>query len=178
MTNKEKRKKLKEDKKANLKYQKSTNEEINVLIKILLGVIVVFGLFYLGVGLYNGEIKLWPPKNTDKGSEIQYNEILIGETFNRPDFEYYVIMYDFKEDFALYNNIVKSFTEKKPDAVIYQVDLSKGFSKPNVVTKDPNRTPNNAGELKVINPTLVSVRNHKIIEYIDTKDAVSKYLNK
>ena len=79
--------------KGRLKALTSKKEQLGQMQRLLLviaGILVVFGIFYgIAVLIDNGNKKTEDPAET----EIQYDEILVGRLLEQPYSEYYVLVY-------------------------------------------------------------------------------------
>jgi hypothetical protein len=176
MNRKEKRK----DKKNRQVYKevKNENSEFDGMIKILIGVLIVFFVVYFAYAVANGEFA--SKKDEDPvAAEFQDIFILAGTTFGMEKDDYYVMYYDLSDNYssalgALYEGYTKSDSETK----MYLVDLKNKFNQSYVLGEDEtiNPSPNNIDELKVMNPTLVRVKDKKVIEFITGRDKISEYI--
>ncbi|MDD6223465.1 MAG: hypothetical protein PUB18_00495 [bacterium] len=156
----------------------TTNNEINTMIKIFIGVIVVFGATYLIAALITGDIQLGAKETKeDTVAEIQYEEILAGESLNRSDEEYYVLYFNFTENIASsYLTLKDIYATKEEPLPFYIVDLEKGFNQ-RFVSEEIADTKNMTIEtLKVKKPTIIKVKNKKIVEYKSGGEEVLNYL--
>ena len=147
--------------------------ESKKMIIILVSILLVLGLFYLIVGIANGSIDL----NKNEPVEIQTSEILAGSTFKQSDEEYLVLYYDFTKDNAEeYTNLISTYTSKENSITIYVVDLSRKFNS-SYISDESNTNPENASELKVKDPTLIRIKDKKVVKYIDNIDEIKNYMS-
>ena len=112
----------------NRSYKISTTTELDYMriIKIGIGVLLIFGLVYLGTAIGMGEIKLDEKKQEQVENGIQYEEIIGGNTFSRTDKEYYVLFYDFKDQYgSYYKSLIQSYKAQDNSLAVYLVDLNK-----------------------------------------------------
>ncbi len=169
-------------KKQKRNYKTTTsNTEVSTLIKILIGVLIFLGFTYLITGLLTGEIKLGKKdKDIVTEAEIQYEEILAGETLNRTETDYYVMYFNFTDNIASsYITLKDTYLKKEKALGFYLVDLEKGFNKGFVAQNDENTDKinfNNISELKVKNPTILKISNHKVVERVEGKDKIISFL--
>ncbi len=154
-----KTKQRKEELKKSLEYEQS----IKSIIYNVVGILSVFLLFYLVTYFITNNSRRLNVIDVERlPVEIQYKEILAGETFNRPESEYYVLFYDFDgEEAAYYSTIINDFFGK-----IYTVDLGKGFNKP-FVSDETNKNVQKASDLRVREATLIKIKNNKNVSYIE-----------
>jgi hypothetical protein len=142
MANREARRRQKNKEKKVMTIE-TNDESFSHLIKIGSIVIIVIAIFY-GLTVFLTS-KLDKSDNTDDSNKtnatIQYEEILAGETFNMNNNEYYVMFYDFEDPTAsVYETIISNYKTSHTDAIIYKVDLSKGFNQPYISeTSNVNR---------------------------------------
>ena len=153
------------------------SESLTKTIKILCILIVMFGIIYIGTAFVRGELK---SKDSSKSGEttIQYEEILAGSTFKMSDSEYIVLYYDFESnDAGLYDMMYSSYSQKGSSVKMYKVNLASGFNKSYVTTGEVKTNPSSSDDLKLKDPTLIRIKNKKVIKFISTKDAIKKYIN-
>ena len=172
--------------KINMKYKSKKRERKNTItvsspdnqvktIIITIAVSVGFiAVIYLGaLGLEKlGVFEEGYTKPTVE-TEMSYTDILIGETFNRPDREYLVLFDTFGNKT---NDVyVKYLAEKYTALNIYNVDMSsKSNSKYVSDTSNPNAK--SVSELKINGITLVKIKGGRITKYITGNDSVAEYL--
>lgn len=154
------------------KGSESSNEIIKFL-KIAIGVLLVLAIVYFGFGFITGEFKFKEEKK--KEAVIQYSEILAESTFKQSENDYYVLYYDFKEETSTLIEAISGDLSQK--GTIYKVDLSKGFNK-NYISKNgkPKATPKDAEELTVVDPTLIEIKNKKVVKFITGKNNIKNYV--
>lgn len=102
-----------------------SNEYKNLLI--IIGIIaIVFLLFYLATILFTKDNHDDIFKQDLEASEIQYNEIIVGDMFNHEG-EYYVLLIEENEPYKeSFENVLSQARQHK---TIYEVDLSNAFNK-------------------------------------------------
>ncbi len=147
-------------------YKTTTSTELDYkrVIKISIGVLLVLVLVYLVTAIASGEIKL-NNKKEEKVTEIQYEEILAGETFNRKADEYYVLFCNGSDNYvSYYLQLIKSYNSRENSLPFYTVDMEK---KANIdyVTN----------ELKLESPTILKIKDSKTVDTITGKDNVIKF---
>ena len=118
-------------KKNKVKINTTTNDlEVTKVVKILVGVLLVLGITYLIAAFITGDIKLGKKQEKEKTEvEIQYEEILAGETFKQDASEYYVMYFNFTDNIAAsYLTFKDTYSYKENSLDFYIVDLEKGFN--------------------------------------------------
>lgn len=162
----------KANKKEDVKLIKQTNEDTNMVRKfflILLGVILISGLIYFLTSKNLDSTK----SNTESSStSISYDTVNVGNIFNRPYDEYYVMAYDFDgSDAYEYTNAVLSYKGESTSIKIYSLDLGLKQNNDHVGDKS-NKNAKNASEIMFNGPTLIKISNGKIVNYYDSKDKI------
>lgn len=168
--------KLKEIKEKGIKnlinLDKSINHKI-ILISIVIIVLVLSYLITLYITKDNSNSNI--DNNNDKEVSIQYDEILIGSSFDKEG-EYYVLYYDFSsEENNELSSLLSSYKQKEDKKNIYSVDMSNSFNKNNI-GENINYNPSNASELVINGPTLILFNNGEVNEYIDNLDEIKELL--
>lgn len=118
----------KKNKQVILKNNSSVeSNEYKKLITIIIIVATIFLIFYVITLFFTKSDKDNIFKNDLNASEIQYDEIIIGEMFNK-DGEYYVLLLEgedpYKSIFDSYVTMIRSGKTK-----IYTVDLNSAFNR-------------------------------------------------
>ncbi len=172
MSNRERRRKLK-------KFERQStgeNDEIVRMIKVFAIVVLALASFYFIFAIYNGEISFGDKDKDDEEVTIQNIKILAGSTFNRIDSEYYVLFYDFEGDYATYClTIYNLYNQKENHLKMYVVDLNDAFNKKHVVDSMNLVNVSSANELKVMDSSLIKVKDGKAEFVISGNEELSKY---
>lgn len=177
MTRKEALKKQKEEKKVLRDLDKfDANSHTKKTIFTLIGVVLFIGLAYVAALFFTGELSFKKKDYSTPEPEIQYEEILLGQSLNREREEYLVLFYDGETSAS-----VTGLTGL-PELKVYKVNMDNVLNKEYKV-KDGEKANNNikniksVTDLKVKAPTLIKVKNGKITEYKEGEDTVYKYLS-
>lgn len=109
-----------------------------------------------------------------KDARIQYEVILVGESFNQNKDDYIVLYYDY-ENTSDYSEVLSKYSEKEDRISIYKSYTNEALNKKFVVTEVIDQSPSNPADLKVSNPTLVRFQKNKIVEFITGKDNIISY---
>ena len=163
------------------RYNITTTTELDYtrVIKITVGVLIVFILVYLVTAYGMGEIKLGKDDKVSKETAIQYDEIIGGNVFNRSSNEYYVLFYDFNDNYAsYYQSLIRSYISKDNSLPVYLVDLSKKINEEYKLVEDDTNKYSKAdlSNLKVTDPTLLKIVKGKTTEVVEGKDKVIESL--
>jgi len=152
----------------------SDDNEMRNLIFIIVVVAVLFA------GIYLVSTLVFDKQNSTTKvptSEIQYTNILYTNVFNRSEKEYYVMLYDFDKPTANTMNYISSNYQREEKALpVYVVNLKDSFNKSIYTTGKSNPKATKATELKVTDPTLIHIKNKKVVKYVEGMEAIAKYL--
>ena len=170
-----KKKKI-DTKKLEKELNASTEEEqARRMLRIILGVVTFLALVWIGYSIVNGD--LFKTKKKDEEVVIQNDIILAGTTFNRNESEYYVLFYDFDGDnstacatiFTVYKNT-------KPEGTkMFVVNLGDKMNSKVLVTERASVNTENATELKVMDATLLKIKDGKVVDTYAGIDEVNSY---
>lgn len=181
MANRKTRRKQSKNKKIEEIEIKSTSTDILNKVIISLTIICILGLFYLlTVYITN--------KHTEKDSSeekettetaIDYEKILVGNSFSMSDTEYLVVYYDTSDaDVSkVYRDLVSNYKAKEEHLPIYYVDMNNSLNKKYATTEESNKNPTKASELLINGPTLIRVANNALVEYVEGEEAITNYLS-
>jgi len=172
---------MQKKKKQKLNYEKNygSDNEVLKIVKILIAVVLFLVVFYFLAMIMTGEIKFGNKKKEEVATKIQYDEILAGETFNKNEEEYYVFYFNFSEKISSnYLTYREEYLKKSEHFPMYMVDLEKGFNTSYIRNNEEEREeyPESIGNLKVTSPTIVKVKDKKVVERMEGKDEVKEFL--
>lgn len=158
----------------------SFSSEFSKVIKIFVVIILFFVIFYfLTVYLLEkGDDVSTIIDTTPADADIQYQEILAGNSFSMDDEKYYVLYYDMSLESlkSTYTNIISSYEEKDDHTTIYTVDTSSAFNKKYVADRS-NRDVEEIQDLKVSGPTLIEFEQGNVTSYFEGEDAIADELS-
>lgn len=151
---------------TNNKNNKNYNQEMEMgnLFKIILVILIVFGAFYIFT-YYLQKNKKTTSQNNDTNhiTTIQYDEILIGDSLNQSEDDYYVLFVKksdytarYKEYLSRYNNNHKFYYS------LIDNGLNRGF-----IAESSILNVDNIQDLRVSDTSLIKVSAGKIIESYD-----------
>ncbi|MCI8347453.1 MAG: hypothetical protein HFJ12_05885 [Bacilli bacterium] len=169
--------KRKQNKKIDTTKRVFAKEETKI-IKCLVIVLIIFGFMYLVTTLIlnHSEDSIYQKKK--ENTSIQYDEILLGTTFQKKDNEYLVLFYNVGLDTkGTYGTLISDYDAKERTIPIYYVDLGNAMNK-SCLSSESNERATNASELKINDTTLIKFSNQNIEEYIVGEEEISNYLNK
>jgi hypothetical protein len=162
-----------------MKNKKAGQTEILDLGKIIAILIIIFMGVYILTMAITGDFK---KENKDPEFEletfIQYNEILAGEIFNRPENEYRVIFYDFESDEGkLIDAIVDNYISKGNEIKLYKVNLANGFNKMIYDKENPNIETSEIDKFKVNDTLLIKVKDKENVLQITEISEIYEKIN-
>lgn len=154
------------------KNSKSYNSDFEMgnLFKIILTILVVFGLFYVLTYYIQKNKKTESNSNDAKNTitTIQYDEILMGEILNQSENEYYVLIV--KNDD--YTKTYKEYINKYSNGNKFYYSLIDNGMNNRYLSDTSNLNVENIDELKVVGTSLVKIKSGKIIESYDGNSSV------
>lgn len=167
-----KKKSYADDKKINVNSEMKQIIWTCVIVFLVLIVFYLISYFATGHTLFNSR---------DKGAvEFQYDEILVGTSFDMGE-NYYVVYYDMSdtenENYSSLVNSIETFKHGVNGVAVYTCDLSNSFNKPFVTTNEPNTNPFSAEDLLLNGPTVIKFSNGKVEEYIYGLNEVQVFLD-
>lgn len=169
----------------NIQKEKKNNKEIEQkdtyfkFITTLAILLIVFILAYFIIGLfYTKEIDLKKNKEKEKTNEVNVdnNTIMLGQLFDQPKDEYFVLIYDLNDKTSSIPSWKSIYESNEEHITIYTVDSSKKFNSRYIVKKDSNKSATGLQDLKVVSPTIIKVKDKSIIEYIEGEDEIVNLL--
>ena len=172
-------KKVKLNDKVNKKLDKYVSEEGKELKRFIIILFSIIVLVLIVYGITRFVKKDEQTKDEVTAGVIDYDKVSIGTMLNRNSSEYYVILYDGKNENAiLYSAIINKYIAKSDSKKIYYCDLDnklnsayKAKNKDNV-----NKDAKSIDELALGDLTLIKVKNGKIDKYIEDIDTIKSEL--
>ena len=165
-------------------YKTTTTTDLNYsrIIKISIGVFIVLLIVYLATAISSGEIKFKKEKKKEVETVIQYQEIVAGTTFNRNASEYYVLLFNFTDDYASYYlSSIDSYLRTDNSLPFFIVDLEKKMNKDYAISEDDQTKyayPKDLSTLKVKHPTLLKVKDGKTVDVVEGHEKISEFFDK
>lgn len=162
-------------KKQKMNYKTEEFEEMKKFVIVLLVVILlIIGIYFLSKLVIKNSAK---EINYQTGS-IATDVAIVGTLLNNPEKEYYVLAYDTEKNNALaYRTYASYYTSEQKDATkIYYLELSEGFNENYYVTENSNPNAKKISDLKIIDGTLIKIKDGKIVEYTEGIDNIAKKL--
>lgn len=177
MKKKEYQKQIAKEKKQMKEYNDS-NHGINVKTFVIIAVCVIGFIFmmFAFTKIKTGEWNLFTKANSLKyTAEAQTTKILCGSVLNRDDNEYFVLAYEMTEDNAsIYETIVERYNSSASKIPLYKLDL--GNSRNNICRGDSLNIVNDVTQLKLVVPTLIKIKDGKIVENYTNYETIKNIL--
>ena len=177
MKKKEYQKRLAKEKR-DLKDYRESNAGINVrtFTYITIGVVAFVLLMFVFTKIKTGEWNLFTKENAvNYTAEVQDVKILCGSILNRKESEYYVLGYQMKEDNAsLYETVIEKYNGASNKLKLYKLDLSN--SRNNICLGDSLNITSDVSNLKLTIPTLIKVKDGKIVESYTSYETIKNVL--
>lgn len=149
------------------------NEEYNLvnLIKMIIIIVLVAFVFYGLTILITKNKKNSNQDTTNSNTNIQYNEILIGNIYDQKEEEYYVLV-ELSSDYLTLNSIITNYNSKTDKLKLYTSDLNNGFNKKYLGEKS-----NFENKYPTFNQsTLLKIKNKQITEYVEGIEKIQEKL--
>ncbi len=160
-----------------LKQKKVMNDDMekvrNLVILLIIVVLICLGIYFLTDNMIKKENSNNKEKTTE--AKIDYDIASIGTMFNRPESEYFVLLYSSKDSGTEYNSILSKYRSSDNYIKTYYIDLDKKINN-SALTDTINKKPNNSNEVKVTGPTLYKIKNGKVTNCYDTLKTIEETL--
>ena len=156
------------------KYYTEEQKEIMNFFKILTGLLIIIGGFYLLTRFVFNNKPVY--KRTNNEGSIQYNYIYLGSLLNLADDEYYVLAVDSEDVSNTYIlSLASTYRANNKKTPLYYADLSfelnKGF-KADTSSFDAS----SVNTLKIKGTTLIKVKNGKITSFVEKESEIETLL--
>ena len=170
-------KKVKLNDKVNKKLDKYVSEEGKELKRFIIILFAIIILVLIVYGITRFVKKDEQAKEEVTAGVIDYDKVSIGTMLNRNISEYYVIIYDGKNENAiLYSSIINKYIAKTDSKKIYYCDLGNKLNSDYKAKDKVNKEAKNISELSLGDLTLIKVKNGKIDKYIEDIDTIKSEL--
>lgn len=167
---------------GNQKRIKSVNfssDDDNIIKKFIITVVIIVLL----VGIVYGATELFKKKDNNVDvtqGEVNYNIVTIGMLLNRPEKEYYVVIYDQNDSNAvMYSAMISNYANNNGKLKVYYCDLSNKLNSSYYNINNDNKSNPDAkkiSELDLGDLTLIKVSNGKIVKYLENYEDIKSYL--
>ncbi len=159
------------------KYNYQTEEQKEMqkfFIVLVILVLIILGVYLCSKVFIKPDIKEYEYTI----GEVNNEAISVGTLFSKKDSSYYVLAYDFNSKNANnYRNYAEYYNNFSTKGIkIYYLDLSTVFNKTYYVSENSNPKATKIKDLKMIDGTLLLIKDKKINKYIEGIDEISKEL--
>lgn len=148
------------------------NEEYSLtgLIKMIFLILIISIVFY-GLTIIITKNKKIEDDIIKDETQIQYNEILIGNIYDQNEDEYYVLV-ELNSDYLTLNNVITNYNQKTNKIKLYTADLNNTFNKSYYGTES-----NFDLQYPIFNKsTLIKIKDKKLVEYVEGTDKITEKL--
>lgn len=162
--------------KNRIKQQKVESEDVvkvkNLIILLVIVVLVCLGVYFLTNTIINKD-----KKEDTKVAEVEfdYNIATIGTMFNRPEKEYFVLLYSTENEAKDYESTLATYRSSDNYIKTYFVDLDKKINK-SALSDKLNKKPTNSNEVSVKGATLYKIKNGKVTKCYSTLETITDAL--
>ena len=162
-------------KKQKIVYQTEETQELKKFFMVLVIVVLIIVAAFALSSIF---LKETAEDLTYQTGSVSTNIAIVGTILNNPESEYYVLAYDTEsKDASAYVTYASYYTNNAKDPImIYYLDLSSTFNKPYYVKEGSNPKAKTVKDLKMLNGTLLHIKNGKITEYIEGIDKIAEAL--
>jgi len=161
-------------KKVNTKKISNGNEMAN-FIKMIIIVTIIFCIFYVLTVFINRKDEVETPNNNDSNVTIQYDEILIGNIFEQPNDNYYVLIEDIEDiNVRVYEAYLSTYSQKE-DAKRYYTAVLNNMFNDKYLSNVSNLT-DDISKFKVSKTTLLEISKGKIVKYYEKDEDILNVL--
>ena len=161
------------------KILKNTNrteeqKEIKKFLVILFCVVVIV----LGFYFFTKDVVEKDKKDNKKASvTFNYDQIILGELFNRPYDEYYVIAFNRKDPKSnYYYSFFSRYKSKEEASKIYIADLEDSMNSKFYSKESSNPKSSSLEDLKLSDLTLLKIKGKKITKFVEKEEDIIKEL--
>ena len=172
----------KKEKSDKIKVEKYRSEEQTEMIRFI-RILVIVIILILGIYFFTRIFVTKDLLNKDdeereviEGS-INYNVTMIGSMLEKPEEEYYVMIYSTEDLRAVYySGIMSGYSRNEEPLKIYFADLNKELNKKFYDSENINVDVTNLSDLKVGDVTLLKIRNGEIAEAFTDEESIASEL--
>ena len=172
----------KREKKEKIKVEKYRSEEQTEMIRfiriLIIVIILILGIyFFTRIFIAKDLLNKQAEENKTIEGSINYDITMIGSMLEKPEEEYYVLIYN-TEDLrsVYYGGLISTYARNKNALKLYFADLNKELNKKFYDPENINLDGTNISDLKVGDLTLLKVKDGKIIESFTDEEKIASEL--
>jgi len=160
---------MKKEKNLKVNIMRDTSEETEqikkfILILVSIGIIAFLLYFITAKYIIKDEFQN-KPETTE--TTIYYDQVKVGNVFNRPYDEYYIMAFESEDNNAVYYSaLMNSYASKEKSIKIYFLNLSVEMNK-EYIKETGNSKATKPSELAFKGTTLLKISKGKIVEYYE-----------
>ena len=160
-----------------IKKTKYVNEDLEQVKKLIILLLIVsllcVGLYFLAETLISNKAK----NKTETKTEIKFNYDIatIGTMFNRPEKEYYVLIYSNKDEGTTYNSLLNTYRSSDDYVKTYYIDLDLKMNN-SAIKEELNKKPKTSNEVSVKGATLYKIKDGKVTNCYDTLETIKEII--
>ena len=161
------------------KYRSDDQMEMIRFIRILIIVVVLIIGIYFFTRIFVTKDLINEENNNDSVVEgvINYDVTMIGSLLNKPEEEYYVMIYNTENIRSVYySSLMSNYNENEDALKIYFADLDKELNAKFYDPEHINLMVSNISDLKVGDLTLIRVENGQIAEAFSDEEEIANEL--
>lgn len=160
-----------------INYQSEEQMEIRRFIAILVILIVSVLIVYFFTRIFVTKDLI--NKEEDKVTEgaINYNVATIGTMLNKPEEEYYVMIFNSKDvNASYYNSLSSRYSQNEKKLNIYMVDLNNELNKQFYDKDHSNLNAKDIKDFRVSDIALLKVKNGKVVKALESEEKIDSEL--
>lgn len=143
----------------------NNDNEIGKLIKMVIIVTVIFGIFYFITYLITKKDIEDEQTNNATKAEIQYDKILISGVLSQEYDNYYVLIYDTDDyNYSVYDIYLSKYSQMADALRVYKAELNNPLNA-SFVSEEAKLKVSNIKKLKVSETTLLKIKKGKVDKY-------------
>ena len=168
----------KKEKNLKVNIMKDTSEETEqikrfILLLVSIGIIGFLMYFVTAKFIIKDEFQ---NKTETTETTIYYDQVKVGNVFNRPYDEYYVMAFESEDNNAVYYSaLMNAYAGKEKSIKIYYLNLSVEMNK-QYVKETSNSKATKPSELSFKGTTLMKISKGKIVAYYDDVAKIEEVL--
>ena len=160
------------------RYVSDEEHEIKRFVIILFSIIICIVIVYAITKILVKRDNANNPDDTVQAGVVDYNVVAVGSILNRPESEYYVLVYNQDDStsaiYATYGNLYSGKTDAKK---MYYCDLNNELNKAYVASDGiGNNKAKTVKDFKFGEITLLKIKNNKIVSYLEDVDTIKQEL--
>lgn len=141
-------------------------------------IIIVLVIGYLIFGIFINKTITFNKEKEEEKEEVTIDNsvILVGQLLDQKESDYYVLIFDEKNDKMTLNSWKNLYKEKEGALAFYTVDSKDQLNRSYIVTDGSNKEAKSYSELKIKSPTLIRVQNKNIVGYFEGAEEIIEIL--